>query len=232
MLGGPILARQGSREAVVGSGEAVVSMDMRATTERTLTNGTDVLAFAWRAGSSFGPRAPGDGVIGLSLAQRGALSRLAEAITSHDTSSAVAHVGDAVAALRAAGVPLAFEMSDRLSVPFAVREVGRALERVFCPLSSRPMAIDLARELGVCERQALRRTNALFETYYASGSTWREYVHAMRVGLSSFFMSHPRARTQNISRLLGFSSPTSFCHALHEAGLPSPLELQRALLAA
>ena len=76
-----------------------------------------------------------------------------------------------------------------------------------------------------------RRANDHFRRFHISVSSWRQYVQGMRVGLGSFFMSQRRARTEHVSRLLGFGSPTSFCHAFHDAGLPSPLAVQRQLLA-
>ena len=227
VVDGPLLVRHGSGATVVGAGDAFASLAWRESAARSLTDLSDVLLIAWR---SPGPRpAGGHALVPLTAPARAGLVRLARTIAERDTASAVWAAGEAIAGLRAAGI-LVNEVS-RDPLPPADHAFARVLERTFFPMTARPMAVDLARALGVGERQALRRANAFFRDYYASGSTWRGYVHVMRVGLGTFFMSHPRARTEHVSRLLGFASPTSFCHALHEpAGLPSPQAVRRALL--
>ena len=226
VVDGPLLVRHGAGATVVSPGEAFASPAWRDAAARSLTDRSDVLAIVWR---SPGPRViGGHGLVTLTPPARAGLLRLAGTIAERDTASAVWAAREAIACLRAVGI-LVNEVS-RAPLPPPDHAFARALERTFFPMTSCPMAIDLARALGVGERQALRRANAFFRHYYASGSTWRDYVRVMRVGLGTFFMSHPQARTEHVSRLLGFASPTSFCHALHEAGLPSPRAVRRALL--
>lgn len=228
VVDGPLLVRHGVGATVVSPGEAFASLRWRDAAARSLTDLSDVLAIVWRSPA---PRvAGGHGRVTLSPAGRAGLVRLARTIAERDTESAVWAAREAIACLRAAGI-VVNEVS-RAPLPPADHAFARALERTFFPMTSRPMAVDLAGALGVGERQALRRANAFFRDYCASGSTWRDYVHVMRVGLGTFFVSHPQARTEHVSRLLGFASPTSFCHALHAAGLPSPQAIRRALLAA
>lgn len=222
----PLLVRDGRGATVVHPGQAFAALDYRSSAGRSVSNSSDVLSIVWRSRPD---RPCGHGPITLSPRARAALLQLAATITTRDTATAIGAAREAVAALQALGIPVA-DVPLTSASP-AAHEFARALERVFFPLSARPMAIDLARALGVGERQALRRANAFFGDYYTQRSSWREYLYIMRVGLSTFFIGHPRARTDQVSRLLGFSSPTSLCHALHDAGLPSPLEVQRALLA-
>ena len=67
------------------------------------------------------------------------------------------------------------------------------------------------------------------QRFHLSASSWREFLSCLRLEMGSFFMGAPNARTEDVSRYLGFSSPTSFCHALQDAGLPSPQTLQAEL---
>lgn len=228
VLQGPLAIRQGSGGPTLDRGDAFVATHAHTAPGRTLTDRSDVLALAWRRAGEDGAYA---GMLSLSPAARGGLVQLANVIASRDTPGAILAAREATFGLRAAGVVLPAD-GPRTPTTSGALAMARALERVFFPLAARPMAIDLAQALGVGQRHALRLANAYFRDYYAGASTWRDYVHVMRIGLGTFFMSHPRARTEKVSQLLGFGSPTSFCHALQEAGLPSPSAVQRALLAA
>lgn len=190
---------------------------------RTLDDVLDTITIIWRSnGAVGGPLASADRVRLSPLALR-SLQRLAQSLSDDDAL-------DALDALRAAGVPIARD-------PFIAPptrdeiEVAQAVERVLLPLSNQPMTVDLARALGVCERHAARRVNAYFSRYYRSLTTWREYVRGIRVLLGTFFIAQPKATTESVSRLLGFSSPTSFCHAFRDAALPPPMTVKRALAA-
>jgi hypothetical protein len=92
------------------------------------------------------------------------------------------------------------------------------------------MAVDLAAALGVGERQALRRANDHFHAFHLTISTWRQYVSGIRLAVGAFFMTAPGAKIEEVSERIGFRTPTSFWHALHDAGLPSPQKLQRLAL--
>jgi hypothetical protein len=48
----------------------------------------------------------------------------------------------------------------------------------------------------------------------------------------TFFMTAPGAKVESISKFVGFRTPTSFWHALRDAGLPPAQELQRRARAA
>lgn len=224
-LEGPHQLRQNAHDIEIAGGTVSASHDLRASVSRSMSHRSDVLVLAWRKESALGRALAHDDLLDLSPKGRAALAQLAHAMRANDRP--VDALRNALAALAAAGVPV--DPNVRFAPPTAGEiEVARAIEATVFPLTARPMAVDLARALGVGERQTLRRVNTFIAKYYASGSTWRGYVHAMRIGLSAFFMSHPRATTEHVSQLLGFSSPTSFCHALQLAGLPSPSAMQRA----
>ncbi len=227
---GPVLVRDGAHGIAVERGEAFASSEWGSAPARSLTTASETLLFAWRSGGSLGPSLPHDGLLRLSPTARNGLFDLAHAMAAREPASTVRATRAAAAIFSAAGLPLD-AAAPLAAAPRSSHDFARALERVLFPMTSQPMAVDLARALGVCERQALRRANDHFRRFHISVSSWRQYVQGMRVGLGSFFMSQRRARTEHVSRLLGFGSPTSFCHAFHDAGLPSPLAVQRQLLA-
>lgn len=224
-LEGPHQLRHRTRDIEITGGTVSASHDLRACVARSMSHRSDVLVLAWRKESALGRALAHDDLLNLSAKGQAALVDLAHAMRANDRP--VDALRNALAALAAAGVPLVPNVQFTPPTTGEI-EVARAIEQTVFPLTARPMAVDLARALGIGERQALRRVNAFIEKYYASGSTWRGYVHAMRIGLSAFFMSHPHATTEHVSKLLGFASPTSFCHALQQAGLPSPTAMQRA----
>ncbi|AUX48741.1 uncharacterized protein SOCE26_102820 [Sorangium cellulosum] len=201
-------------------GEGWLSPRLYAAPARSLTAGTSLLHLVWRPGGPAGDGLPTGGLVRVppsawSTLRPGPLG---------DREGAVRFGERLAAQLRSQGIPLApdaFEAAGA-SIEPADATFAQALQQVLFPLRARPMAVDLARVLGCSERHALRHASRYFGRYHLSVCTWREYVRGMRLGLGVFFMSHKRSRTDQASALLGFASPVAFCHALKEAGLPSP----------
>ncbi len=197
---------------------------------RTLDDELDTITILWRSGGVVGEAVSTADTSRPSPRASLALRRLAESLAAEGPPLVREATLGALDALRAEGLPLSRE--PHLALPTQDEmEVARAVEQVLLPLSRQPMATDLARALCVCERHAMRRVNAYFARYYRSLTTWRDYVRGMRVLLGTFFIAQPKATTESVSRLLGFSSPTSLCHAFRDADLPSPLAVKRALAA-
>lgn len=134
--------------------------------------------------------------------------------------------------LRALGVHLDEEaaLASARAVDPQHRRFAAALQDVLLPLASRPMTIDLAQRLGLSNRQVVRLANDYFSRFHVTVDGWREYVGGMRLCIGQFLSSHPMARTESISRTLGFSSPTALCHAFQSAGMPSPQAVRRRAL--
>jgi AraC-like DNA-binding protein len=213
------------------AGDTHIAPEWSDVTLRGLRRTTDYVRLFWRARGTMSDELEASGRIGIVASTHTTARRLAEALVSSDPASARAAAFDVIDGLRSSGVPFIGEACDprRHEVPAAAHAMARALERVLTPFSGQPMAIDLARQLGVGEAQALRRVADHFGRYHVTVGAWREYVRGMRMALAAFFASVRGARTEHVSRLLGFSSPTSLCHAFLKAGLPSPMELQREL---
>jgi transcriptional regulator GlxA family with amidase domain len=157
------------------------------------------------------------------------LGELREAQSLGETRRAHRAAIEALRVFRASGVPFGSDAEDHVANDVApeAHAFAQALESTANRLGDQPMAVDLARALGVGQRQALRRAHDHFRAFHLTVTTWREYMLGVRLAMGAFFSAAPGARTDAVSRLVGFGSPVSFCHALHAAGLPSPQELQR-----
>ncbi|XXY44974.1 hypothetical protein WME91_33740 [Sorangium sp. So ce269] len=201
-------------------GEGWLSPRLHAAPARSLAPGTSLLHLLWRPGGPAGDGLPDGGLVRVAP---GTWTTLRPGPPG-DRQSALRFGERLAAELRGQGVPLApdaFEAAGA-SIEPAHATFARALQQVLFPLSARPMAVDLARALGCSERHALRIANRYFGLYHLTVCNWREYVHRMRLGMGLLFMSDKSSRTDQVSALLGFASPVTFCHALQAAGLPSP----------
>jgi AraC-like DNA-binding protein len=230
VLGGPLVASVGGKPTDVREGDLLGVATHGTSRARTLEPGSDVLFVGWRVGSSVGDAMPRDVHLGASPAAAASLRRLASLLADRDAPepSLERAASDAIGALRAEGFPLGADAP--LAAQADARRLAMAMETSLGGFASQPTALDLSRALGVGEHHALRRANEWFRRFYFGVSGWREYLRRRRLDLGAFFMGRPDARTEDVARALGFRSPTSFCHAFHEARLPSPRAVQSALL--
>lgn len=235
VLDGPLVTRGAAPAVELRAQDALVSAAVGDAPVRALTTSTDVLHVAWRAGSDLARALrPASGTrLGLSPLSHASLRQVAESLRDADpgSTSPLRATRAMLEALRAEGLPFdPSALAAARPVLADEHEVARALERVTFPLSRHPTSVDLARALGVTESHALRRVNRYFRRFHRCVGSWRDYLRGQRVMLGAFFMARRDARTESVARVLGFRSPTSFCHAFDAAGLPSPRVLQRALV--
>jgi AraC-like DNA-binding protein len=188
------------------------------TTARGLTLASDWLELVWQSAE------PTTAVATLSARSLMRARTLASALEGDDRVVAVGALSELLGDLQALGLPFATPSDDAKAGRFARTLWHRAMD-----LENQPMAVDLADALGVSERHALRQTSHFLRQFHLSASSWRELMQCLRLEMGSFFMSNPAARTEDVSRYLGFRSPTGFCHAFHDAGLPSPQAIHRDL---
>ncbi len=105
---------------------------------------------------------------------------------------------------------------------------GRAIDSVLSRAADRPMVVDLTTALGCSERHARGLVREYADAYALQGATtWRTLVGLWRTYLAGLLMTAPDATTERVATVLGYGSPTAFCHALSNAGLPSPGEMRR-----
>lgn len=125
-------------------------------------------------------------------------------------------------------------LSDRplgdLVVPASPRvaRVGAAIDGVLSRSGVRPMVVDLMRALDCSERQARYLVNEYVGAYALQGATeWRTLVNVWTTYLAGLLMTAKGATTEGVAGLLGYGSPNALCHALTNAGLPTPGEMRR-----
>lgn len=231
VLDGPIHFRAGSG-VEIGRGEIFGSS---AVPGRSLARSSDWVDLVWRNGSAIGERLPESVVLRLSPSAFERIGVLATALRRRDLPAVLGAARAVLADLRAEGLPFEPDALSEAAATAAAAadraapEFARVLEPLITDLASQPMAVDLSRALAVCERQAMRRASQHFQRFHLSASSWREFMSCLRLEMGALFMSAEGARTEEVSRYLGFASPTSFCHAMKDAGLPSPQALQAEL---
>jgi hypothetical protein len=231
VLAGEVLAYPRGAPVLLGPGSLLIAPRWNDGRLRHLTTTSDVLFIAWRAPGPVGPPPPEGAIARLPASTRAAVADLAGALAGSDARAVHDGAASTRSALRSLGLSLDEEAvlaAARTIEPWHAR-FGAALEAVLFPLSGKPMAVDLGNQLGLGGRQVVRLANEYFARFHVSVETWSEYVRGMRFSLGLFFASHPSARTESLSRALGFSSPTALCHAFQAAGLPSPQTVRREL---
>ena len=181
--------------------------------------------------SVIGDRLTDGVVLRLSAKSLERVKLLADSVSRGDVGATSEAARNVLADLRAHGLPFAPDAlggkGPRIDV--SSTDFARVLWSLAGNLSGQPMAVDLSEALRVSERHALRRASSFLRRFCLSASSWREFMNALRLEMGAFFMSAPGARTEDVSRFLGFASPTGFCHAFQDAGLPSPQRIHHEL---
>jgi hypothetical protein len=120
-------------------------------------------------------------------------------------------------------------MADLLRTPPPrLLHVGTAIDTVLSRSGSRPMVVDLSGALGCSERQARYLVREYADAYALQGAReWRTLVNVWTTYLAGLLMTAKNATTERVAALLGYGSPNALCHALTNAGLPSPGEMRR-----
>ncbi len=167
------------------------------------------------------PGLPG-GVLGARAHSR--LLELAEQLQAREEMDAMPHVARLLDILRNEGLPLDKHGVADLREPIESYEhaVARALTSSLSNLHDNPMSVDLEKMLGLSRRRVvdlLARVSARFDI---NGQDWRTLRNRWRLISSMALASHPRARTEDVAKAVGYGSARAFCHAFLEAGLPSP----------
>ena len=228
-LAGTMRVRHRGRELELEPGEMLVAtFDMAHSHDGEL----DVVRVLVRQGEEIPPS--DEGVWRLGATGRAALRRLGAEL-ARSGSTGTRSLRDAVSwvasVATAAGIALP---------PRAVRErvveasahdarIASAIEASTARFSERPHGVDLAQHLGISERHALRLVNEHIARHFVSVPTWRALIGEHRLWLGVLLLGTGRARTEEASRWLGHTSPTSLCHAFARAQLPSPGALGHAL---
>lgn len=142
-----------------------------------------------------------------------------------------AWVADTLAALRAAGAPIAPLATDALEEPIdpQIETLSRALDRALSAMDDQPMIVDLTDTLGLSARQLQRIVTAFHEQYGFNSRSWQDTRSRRRVMMGATLMTVEGATTEYVARVVGYRSPQSFARALQRAGLPAPAQIRAAV---
>jgi AraC-like DNA-binding protein len=134
--------------------------------------------------------------------------------------------------LRSAGVGLSGSIGSRLCRADAREDhrLADGLSRALTVDATRPTLVDLHDELRLSDRQLRRRLAGFLQTYRMPFASWRQLQQSYSLTVACIALSLPGARTEVVSRAVGFASPTGLCHALRAAGLRQPQEIARCAL--
>lgn len=159
---------------------------------------------------------------------RARLAQAANDLSGPDTPSAVATI---LSILRSLGLGFRPASADDLTGLRPASDLVRlheAMGLVLTRLDRHPSVDDVADLLGWNVRKVHRRFRELREANGHSFSHWREALRQTRLLHALRLLSAPGATTELVAREAGFRAPTALCHALSEAGLPSPGSLVKA----
>lgn len=137
-----------------------------------------------------------------------------------------------LAILRSEGLPLSAASPEELrdDIPERERRLLLALDRNLSAQRHQPTLQDLQDELDMSERHIRRLLLEVQERYgFPTGKGWRDHLRGWRLPVAAALMSVKQARTEDVAKMLGFSSPAVFCDVMARAGLPSPRSISDAL---
>lgn len=142
-----------------------------------------------------------------------------------DDDSRAAQLRRLLALLRAEGLPVEEAEDEALieEVPPHLRALAGTIDPTLSALCKGPALGEVQDALGLSRPALLKYLQEFNERYaYNASGGWRELLQRWRVTMGACFMSAPGATTEQVSRILGYASPTAFCHAFANRGLPSP----------
>lgn len=131
-------------------------------------------------------------------------------------------------ALRSLGILVAEELERAPVASPGDSRTARALSRALSPSAERPTLVDV--ESGGLEwssRHVRRRIDDFLARHHMPFSHWRELRQSYVLTSAVLGLSLHGARLERVARAVGFSSPTSLCHALERNGLSSPGHIAR-----
>ncbi|HEY2516845.1 MAG TPA: hypothetical protein VGI39_38505, partial [Polyangiaceae bacterium] len=113
-------------------------------------------------------------------------------------------------------------------LPVRLARVGRAIDGALSRPGARPKLVDVCDALGCSDRLARQLVQEYAEVYALEGATeWRSLVRGWTMYLAQLLTTARGATTDGVARLLGYGSSNALCHALANAGLPSPGAMRR-----
>jgi AraC-like DNA-binding protein len=219
---------EGERATYLRPGDVIVSSSTGFGTEAYAGEGCSWLCIEWEPGV-FGTQFRGQRFEMARLSHR-ELELMGEALDSLDGPAMELATAAILDRLRAAGFPVNRVDQRQLCMKVDSWEpqLQDALSSLLSRLDELPDIVDLSTSLRWSQRLIHRRLAAMARKHRLISSHWRHALHRARVVRSLQLLAAPGATTEQVSRLAGFRSPSSLCHAFSELGLPSPGRLAEA----
>jgi hypothetical protein len=218
---------EGERTTYLRPGDVIVSSSKGFGTEAYAGKRCSWLCIEWEPGV-FGTQFRGR--FETAKLSRWEIELMTEALDSLDGPAIEQATAAILDLLRAAGFPV--NRVDQRELCMKVdsweHQLQDALSSLLSRLDALPDIEDLSASLRWNQRLIHRRLAAMARKHGLTSSHWRQALHRARVVRSLQLLAAPGATTEQVSRLAGFRSPTSLCHAFSELGLPSPGRLAEA----
>lgn len=141
-------------------------------------------------------------------------------------------IASILALLRAEGLPFdSIEAGDlHEAVPEQRILLSRSVDALLSSGDGLPGLVDLESTLPWTRRTIHRLLSEFQETYaFHMTGGWRRLLHWWRIPLAAALMSSPKATTEEVAALLGYSSHRALCNAFANAGLPPPGAIRETL---
>lgn len=115
------------------------------------------------------------------------------------------------------------------AVPRQEVVLTQLIDRAFSQRGKQLGMVDLEALSGFSERSLRRYMGVHLAKYHFNSRVWRDLSRRWRLSTGLALMGSPKATTEEVSELLGYSSPTAFCRAFAASGLPSPGSIRQLL---
>jgi len=104
----------------------------------------------------------------------------------------------------------------------ALQPVSSALDRALSTVGERAARCDVEGAVDLSSRTTQRRLASVVTAWGYADASFRDVRRLTTLFRACALMTNGRATTELGARVTGFSTPTAFCRAFHERGLPSP----------
>jgi hypothetical protein len=183
--------------------------------------------------------APAFGASGVVAASDGRLSPtalahakcLARLLTAAEPVNGMTHaLASLLSELRRSGVATAPNGVENATMPGPLASVATALSRALASSSGMPASSDVEAVLSRSRAGVHRTLRRYFDLLDFSTTSWREFRSVVVLNAAGALMTARGAKTEEVARIVGFSSGTALCRAFAHAGLPSPSAMRAAIV--
>ena len=142
-----------------------------------------------------------------------------------------AWVAELLHRLRACGLAVApyHEAAPPLASPRSLVRLYQSMGSVLSRIDEHPSLDDLAAAMNASPRQTRRWLAALTQSYAHPFSSWRDFIHEMRLDWATQLLSVPGLSLDRVAALAGYRSTAALHHAYSTRGAATPRAISRRL---